>query len=223
MCSNVPKMFPWMRELIKAIGVPPRMAHLVAKDKANYIYLCDGVLPDSDELARRFPRRSTIPEPIPFHRWPQDQEERRAWVLALHVNQAAKRAGYRHDADHPRIESWIVGRPRGPPALFADWFAGQGDDYRLLVHRFPLPNPESLEARWRSHLCMEYALRRAGLRRTGKRPTSIHGPASQFISEVLRAYCQDDAHQIIPSLFDRTGHAYVRSMGPDIIYRRSRL
>ncbi len=194
------------------------MARFAVQDQAEYIFFTEGVVPTPTELLGRFPNRAG--PPIPLHELPADVESQRAWLLTLHAYQLANMHGYER-AFCPPLETWIVGRPRGPPGVFADWFAGEGEDYRLLINRIPLLATNGEQYSREAALCWARTYARVQLPRKRMPTAALAAPVQAFLSQVHHAYRENPA--ALPDMFAATGHNFARSEGPTKGFDKRRL
>ncbi len=201
---------PGTETLINPLRLSRVMARLVIRDRGEYISFSDGCLPSSDRMVETFPSRSRLH--LPFTEMPSEAEERRAWLLTAHAVQIADYQGYDCTRQAP-FETWIIGTPRGPPAVFAPWFDGQPIGYRLLIHRSPLADRGanerglSYEGSWGS------AYLRVGL--TGRRhqpSQTLARPVYELLERVLDSCVAAEAGRA--PLLSGLGHYFAGSLGP---------
>lgn len=201
------------RKVFKARNARLAMARIIVRDLREFIFFSEGPVPSSEALQRQFPHRSG--PPIPIQSMPHEEEERQAWLMTLHAYQAANHRGYRHTGGPP-LETWIIGRPQRAPAVLAPWFEDTADNYRLLVHRYPLAQAPS--CRMTPQVCWDRVYTRLGIGRRRQPSPEFMASLVNFLSRVHFAYREDPLG--LPGLFEATGHAYVRSSGPVEGYNR---
>lgn len=186
------------------------MACLGVRDDAEYISFSDGAVPAVDVLIRCFPAVGR--GRLPLTEMPADEEEQRARLLSFHAAQIAAARGYDCETQPP-LETWLVGPPRGPHALFSPWFEGMPDAYRLFIHRCPLPDIHRAARCRRYDSCWRRTYERIGLRgRRGQVSQTLISPVREFLQEVLFAYRMDST--LLPGLFGSVGHLYTHSAAP---------
>lgn len=200
---SVPCACP-QHKVLKGVTRRDRMAQFTARDARACITFGEGIPPSPEQLQSHLPwgRREAPIEPPAL-----TTEERQAWWFTRIAEHYAVRRGY-EPAQQPPLDTWLIGQPRGPPALLADWFEGMPSAYRLFVHRYPLAGT------CREHLavpegCWEYAYQRAGITRRRTPGPRLKTPVLAFLDQVLYSYRTGELD--VASVFEASGHSFVRS------------
>jgi len=184
------------------------MVRLVVYDAAEHIFFSEGLIPSSEMLLRHFQQQADFP--IPVDEMPCKEEERKAWLLTLDGYRLAHKKHCAVDMARP-LETWIIGRAHNSSGTLERWFNAADDNYRLLIHRFPLISTGTPESRVSSKTCWDemYDLLNIGLHRMPS--AELSAPIMNLLYDVHQAYRNGPSAL---EIFEATRHSYAHSVGP---------
>ncbi|MDX2199634.1 MAG: hypothetical protein SF069_11770 [Phycisphaerae bacterium] len=171
-------------------------------DELNACVLSEGYLPSMERLKQARPKYPRGHYDAAFEAL-RSREEAAVWLYATLARRIVQK---RADSRGLEIEAWLLGHPAAANARLAQWFEGQGVDYRLIVLRRSQPRASKSPGYVFGDLD-----NRLGVRHRSGQYGHLLPVASGFLHEMLDA-CRDGpvkAERVVAA----TGHAYWRSTG----------
>lgn len=203
-------MLPALRP-VRAIplrGLVPTMPHMmrmVDRDTGNVLVFTGGYVPAVDDMRRVYPGERRYAADAGA--MPSEDEDATAWLMTAYAQRIAGHRGYRLHTDPP-IETWLIARSTAPDAMLSHWFRDSTDNrYRLMVHRFSVPEGESTYM----GMVWPYLYQRLGIRQRRGRRGHPGADAMQLLTSLLTAYRHDHAERV--ATLSRTGHPFTNSKG----------
>ncbi|MCQ3920626.1 MAG: hypothetical protein DPW13_06680 [Planctomycetes bacterium] len=180
------------------------MTGITVWDERNVVALNEGYLPSMSQLREARPKRpSYLYANMSWHF--DTREQALAWTLSAIARRGIDHIHRGEAAGRVDVDTWVLGVPSRPDAVFSGWFEGKGEDYCVVLQRQAIR--ESGQA---LHCCIGYV---PGIpaRKQSTIPREMRDAVKARLNTLVHAYGQGFPSVI--ELLQEMGHPFVYSSG----------